>query len=84
MERLFKDFGQASAETSRKYGGTGLGLAISRRFCALMGGGITVTSEIGRGSCFNVRVLANCFDERSVDAPPQISAPLEVALAHAL
>jgi hypothetical protein len=30
-----------------------------------MGGGITVTSEVGRGSCFSVRILANCADERA-------------------
>jgi signal transduction histidine kinase len=67
MERLFQNFGQATPETSKKYGGTGLGLAISRQYCALMGGGITVTSEMGRGSCFSVRILADCSDDRVND-----------------
>ena len=58
MKKLFQNFAQASAATAGKYGGTGLGLAISQKLCALMGGGITVTSEPGRGSCFTVRVLA--------------------------
>ena len=59
MSRLFENFSQASAETSKQYGGTGLGLAISQRFCALMGGGIAVTSEVGRGSVFSICVPAN-------------------------
>lgn len=62
MQRLFQDFGQATPETAKKYGGTGLGLAICRRYCEVMGGGISVTSEAGRGSCFSVQVLANCPD----------------------
>jgi signal transduction histidine kinase/DNA-binding response OmpR family regulator len=59
LGRLFQAFTQAEAATTRKYGGTGLGLVISKKFCQTMGGDLTATSELGKGSVFTVTLPAN-------------------------
>jgi signal transduction histidine kinase/DNA-binding response OmpR family regulator len=56
MKKVFEAFTQADASTTRKYGGTGLGLTITKKFCEMMGGGVTVASELGKGTTFSIRL----------------------------
>ena len=63
LQRLFTDFNQAEASTSRRYGGTGLGLALSQALCHAMNGRIRVESEFGRGSCFTIEIPAHLTKE---------------------
>jgi signal transduction histidine kinase len=58
LDRIFEEYEQGNAAVARKYGGTGLGLAIVRRYCRMMGGDITVESEVGVGSRFTVTLPA--------------------------
>ena len=67
LDEVFEEFSQADNSTTREYGGTGLGLTISRRFCQMMGGDMTVTSELEVGSTFTIRLPAVYSEQGSSD-----------------
>ena len=72
--KLFQDFTQADASTTRKFGGTGLGLVLTRRFCQMMGGDVTAHSVSGAGSVFTIKLPAVVSEPKGEGAAGAVGA----------
>lgn len=88
LHTIFEPFAQEDTSTTRKYGGTGLGLSISKKFVEMMGGTISVTSELNKGSTFVIVLPLHEYnmstEEKPIRKTRMQNADVDLANAHIL
>ncbi|MCX8027837.1 MAG: ATP-binding protein [Thermodesulfovibrionales bacterium] len=77
---IFEPFVQVDGSTTRKYGGTGLGLNICKKLAEMMGGKITLQSEVNRGSTFIFELTLNISKKIQEDEQTTIQQILDMPL----
>jgi len=75
LQKIFQPFTQADNSTTRKYGGTGLGLSITQRFAEMLGGYVTVESQLDEGSIFTLHLPAQNHNVQPINIASVIHAP---------
>jgi PAS domain S-box-containing protein len=89
LAKLFQPFVQIDSSLNRKYQGTGLGLVLVKQIVELHGGTVTISSQVGKGSCFSVLLPQTCGqfesnqianDSLAVVADDRIAAPRPVTV----
>ena len=79
QQKIFRPFYQEDSKATRKRGGTGLGLIISKQLIEMMGGSVSFSSEVAKGTTFNVSVPVDVISEYSpstIDLPPSSAVVL--------
>ena len=84
LSRLFSPFTQLDSKLSRQYAGTGLGLTLVLRLVEMHGGSVTVESEIGKGSCFTIRIPCKGLDTLITHNPSGTTTLSEITATQAL
>ncbi|MGD1045963.1 MAG: response regulator [Bacteroidota bacterium] len=74
LDRVFEEFQQIDSSNARKYKGTGLGLAIAKNYARILGGNLTVHSEVGKGSTFTLVIPPVIPDEKLLKPTDETSA----------
>jgi signal transduction histidine kinase/ActR/RegA family two-component response regulator len=84
LKRLFSPFTQLDSKLSRQYSGTGLGLTLVMKLVELHGGSVAVESEIGKGSCFTIRIPCKGLDTLNQHNPSDTISLSEITTAETL
>ncbi len=77
QERIFEEFTQVEGEHQKGKRGTGLGLPLSRKLAELLGGVLSVKSELGVGSAFTLRIPSQHSGHEEVSIAPELSTHLD-------